>query len=109
MGEKITLAEFQRVKLKVARVTAARAHPNADKLLVMEIDLGDSSRQIVAGIRKWRAPEEVVGKLIVVVENLDPAVLRGEKSEGMLLAAQDGDELALLAPDRDVRPGSGIR
>jgi len=75
----------------------------------MEIDLGDSSRQIVAGIRKWRAPEEVVGKLIVVVENLDPAVLRGEKSEGMLLAAQDGDELALLAPDRDVRPGSGIR
>ena len=108
MGERITLAEFQRARLRVARVSAARAHPNADKLIVLEIDVGGSSRQIVAGIRKWRTPEDLVGKLVVVVENLEPAVLRGEKSEGMLLAAQDDDELALLVPDKDVQPGSKV-
>ena len=108
MGEKLTLTEFQRVNLRIARVTAARAHPNADKLLVLEIDLGDSTRQIVAGIRKWCTPEELVDKLVVVVVNLEAAVLRGEKSQGMLLAALDGDELALVVPDREVRPGSRV-
>lgn len=108
MGERVTLTEFQRVNLRVARVSSARAHPNADKLIVLEVDVGDSSRQIVAGIRKWRSPEELVGRLIVVVENLEPAVLRGEKSDGMLLAALDGEELALLVPDKDVRPGSRV-
>ena len=108
MGERVTLTEFQRVNLRVARVSSARAHPNADKLIVLEVDVGDSSRQIVAGIKKWRSPEELVGRLVVVVENLEPAVLRGEKSDGMLLAALDGGELALLVPDKDVRPGSRV-
>ena len=108
MGERITLTEFHRVNLRVARVGSARLHPKADKLLILDIETGDSSRQIVAAIRKWRAPEDLVGKLIVVVENLEPAVLRGERSDGMLLAALDGEEFALLVPDRGVRPGSRV-
>ena len=108
MGERIALTELHRVNLRVARVSSARLHPRADKLLLLDIDVGDSSRQIVAGIREWRAPEDLAGKLIVVVENLEPAVLRGEKSDGMLLAALDGEEFALLVPDREVRPGSRV-
>jgi methionyl-tRNA synthetase len=66
-------------------------------------------RQLVAGIRGFREPESLVGKQIVVVDNLEPAVLRGEKSEGMLLAVQDGERLALVVPDEEVRDGCRVR
>lgn len=83
--------------LRVARVVEAREHPNADRLLVLDIDLGDETRQIVAGIVGHYDPPELAGLPIVVVANLQPARLRGEVSQGMLLAAEDeGGRLGLL-------------
>lgn len=98
--------------LRVAEVIEAKDHPDADRLHVLRIDLGGEERQIVAGLVGHYEPGELEGKRIVVVANLEPADLRGEVSEGMLLAAESGDELGLLlAPDAEpgtrLRPASG--
>lgn len=85
--------------LRVARVVEARDHPNADRLLVLEIDVGGERRQIVAGIAQQYTLEELDGRQIVVVANLQAARLRGEVSQGMLLAAQGDGELGLLLAD----------
>jgi methionine--tRNA ligase beta chain len=88
-------------ELRVARILEARAHPNADRLLLMDIDLGEERRQIVAGIVGHYSPGELGGLHIVVVTNLQPAKLRGEMSQAMLLAAENerGDLGLLLAPE----------
>ncbi len=86
------------LRLKVARITSAEEHPNADKLFVLKIDMGDEKRQIVADIRGHYSKEELIGKSIVVVANLKHANLRGVRSEGMLLAADDGKKLVLINP-----------
>src|SRR4051812_35087385 len=100
MAEPVTYDDFAKLELRVARVLEARAHPNADKLLLLQIDVGDEQpRQIVAGIRQHYTPEQLVGKRIVVVNNLAPAVIRGEASNGMLLAATSGERVIVLTPD----------
>ena len=95
--------------LKVAKVLAARDHPNADRLLVMEIDLGSEQRQIVGGIVGHYEPDQLVGLPLVVVANLQHAKLRGEVSQGMLLAAEneEGELGVLLAPEAP--PGTALR
>ena len=93
--------------LRVAEVSEAGAHPNADRLLVLRIDLGFETRQLVAGLAGVYEPAELVGKRIVVVANLKAAKLRGEISEGMLLAAHGEEKVGLLlAPDAD--PGTPV-
>lgn len=93
--------------LRVAEVTDAGEHPNADRLLVLRIDLGTERRQLVAGLAGIYDPAELVGKRIVVVANLKPAKLRGEVSQGMLLAAHGEDAVGLiLAPD--AAPGTRL-
>ncbi len=104
----ITIDEFRKLDLRVATIKKAEPHPNADKLLVLQIDLGTEERQIVAGIRNQYAPEELLGKQIVVVANLEPARLRGMESQGMLLAASDGDRIVVLTPEKIVASGSKI-
>ncbi len=99
MADPIAYDDFAQVELRVARVLEARPHPNADKLLLLLIDVGDEQKQIVAGIRQHYTPEQLVGKKIVVVNNLAPAVLRGEASQGMLLAATSGERVVLLTVD----------
>lgn len=99
MAEPISYEEFARLDLRVAQVLEARPHPNADKLLLLQIDVGDERKQIVAGIRQHYAPEQLVGRKIIVVNNLAPAMLRGEASNGMLLAATSGEKVVLLTPD----------
>src|SRR6476661_6815383 len=99
MAEPITYEDFAKLELRVAKVLEARPHPNADKLLLLQIDVGDEQKQIVAGIRQHYTPEQLVGKSIVVVNNLAPAMLRGEASNGMLLAASSGDKVILLTVD----------
>lgn len=91
--------------LRVAEVVEARSHPNADRLLVLDIDLGAETRQIVAGIVGQYEPEDLPGLRIVVVSNLKPARLRGETSEGMLLAAEDEDGRLGLLTAPDAEPG----
>src|SRR5580704_2216579 len=85
----INYDDFAKLDLRVATVLECKAHPNADKLLVLQIDLGSEKRQICAGLRQHYAPEELVGKQIIVVANLAPRPMRGEISNGMLLAATD--------------------
>lgn len=104
----ISIEEFQKVDLRVARIVHAEEIPGADKLLKLVLDLGDRQAQVVAGIRKHYKPEELRGRLVAVVANLKPAVIRGVRSEGMILAASDGT-LALVGPDREVAPGTRIR
>ena len=104
----ISLEDFQKLDLRIARVIAAEPHPNADRLVVLKIDVGGEERQIVAGIRASYAPESLVGRSIVVVANLAPATLRGVESQGMLLATRDGDRVVLLAPESAVPAGSKV-
>lgn len=104
--EIVSIDEFKRAKLRTARVLEARPHPNADKLLLLKVDVGrDAPKQIVAGIRKYYEPDQLIGRTIIIVDNLQPTLLRGEESQGMLLAASVGDRVVLLRPDADEVPG----
>jgi methionyl-tRNA synthetase len=108
--EKPTIAfdEFVKLDLRVGTVTEVADHPNADKLLVLDVNLGDERRRLVAGLKGHYTPEELTGKRVVVVTNLEPATLRGVESRGMLLACQDGDRVVILTPERDAAPGSPV-
>ena len=106
----IQFDDFAKVHLRVAKVLEASEHPNADKLLVLKIDLGTEQRQICAGIRGQYQPADLVGRNIVVVANLAPRMMRGIESNGMLLAASNPDHtrVILLTPDVDIEPGSVV-
>lgn len=109
MKAEITYEDFAKLDLRVATVTAAREHPNADKLLLLTIRVGEEEKQIVAGIRQKYSPAELVGTQIVVLNNLQEAMLRGEESCGMLLAASDAGEPVLLRPERKCTDGAVVR
>ncbi len=104
----VSFAEFKKIDLRVALVKSVSEHPNAQKLYVLKIDIGGEERQIVAGLRPYYTPEQLTGRRIVVVCNLEPAMLRGVQSQGMLLAAQDGGRVMALQPDSDAAPGSKV-
>ncbi len=104
----ITIEEFKRIDLRVAEVLEAKRVAGTDKLLELRIKIGEGTRTLVAGIADEYAPERLVGRKIVVVANLQPRRLRGVESQGMLLAANDGDRAVLLAPDRDVPSGARV-
>ena len=104
----ITIDDFRKVELKIATVKTAEPHPNADRLMVLKVDLGGEERQICAGIRNHYAPEELIGKQIVVVANLETAKLRGLESQGMLLAASDDARVIVLTPEKPVQPGAKV-
>lgn len=104
-----TLDDFKKIELKVAQIKEVNEHPNADRLYVVTIDLGDKVKQIVAGIRGSYQKEELVGKQVVVIDNLEPAVLRGIESQGMLLAASDETGITVISPERKVKLGSIVK
>ena len=106
--EKISIDDFAKVDLRTAVVTAAEKVEGADKLLKLQLEVGGETRQIVAGIAEHYAPEDLEGKTIVVVANLEPAVIRGVESNGMLLAASSDDSVVVVTVD-DTKVGSGIR
>jgi methionyl-tRNA synthetase len=105
----ITIDDFRKVELKIATVKAVEPHPNADRLLVLKVDLGGEERQICAGIRNHYAPEDLIGKQIVVVANLETAKLRGMESQGMLLAASDEGRVIVLTPEKPVQAGAQVK
>jgi methionyl-tRNA synthetase len=111
MSETLSINDFSRLDLRVGRITEVADHPNADKLYVMQCDLGPDlgTRQLVAGLKPYMPPEALKDKLVVVVANLEPATLRGQRSEGMLLAAQDGQKVVILTTAEAVATGSKIR
>jgi methionyl-tRNA synthetase len=109
MSETVTIQEFARLDLRVGEVVAAEAHPNANKLLVLKVNLGElGERQLVAGLRAHYQPEQLVGRKIIVIANLEPAVLRGVESQGMLLAASAGDQVVFLTPEKAIAPGAKV-
>ena len=105
----MTIDDFKKVELIVAQVKDVKEHPNADRLYVLQVDTGKDVRQVVAGIRKAYTPEQLAGRRVILVANLEPAVIRGETSNGMLLAASDENGMALLAPDKDIALGSIVK
>jgi tRNA-binding protein len=110
MADVITYDDFAKLELRVAKVVEARPHPNAERLLLLQVDVGDQQKQIVAGIRQHYTPEQLVGKLIVIVDNLAPVMLRGETSNGMLLAATSGEKVIVLTPDDpECMPGAKVK
>jgi methionyl-tRNA synthetase len=105
----ISIDQFRAIELRVGTVRAAEAHPNADRLLVLKVDVGGEERQLVAGIRAHYDPATLVGRQVIVVANLEPAKLRGVESQGMVLAAADGERVVLLRPDDVVASGAVVR
>ena len=105
----ITFEEFKKLELKIARIIDVKNHPNADRLYVVTIDLGGTTKQIVAGIKGSYEKTSLVGRQIVTVVNLEPAVLRGIESQAMLLAASDDKGISIISPDRDVKIGSVVK
>ncbi len=109
----ITYDDFAKIDLRVATILQAEPHPNADRLLKLQIDLGFEKRQICAGVKQYYDPATLVGRQIIVVANLAPRAIRGEQSNGMLLAAtaQEGEtviDVVLLAPGKPVPAGSTV-
>lgn len=110
MADKIPFAEWQKLDLRVAKIIDVRQHPNADKLYLLDVDLGKEKRQLVAGLKQHYKPEELKDKLCIVFINLEPATIRGVKSEGMILAAvSDSGKVTVLKPDMDIEIGSKVQ
>jgi|GEM_PF-162826 len=104
---RIGFEDFAKVDLKIAEIVEAFALEGSEKLVKLKVKLGDEDRQIIAGIRQYYAPEDLVGKKIAIVANLEPRMMFGEQSNGMVLAAKDGESLSLLVLEKDIP--SGIR
>ena len=105
----VTIDDFAKLDLRVAQVLSCEPHPKADKLWVLQVDIGTEKRQILAGLREHVKPEELVGKKIVVIANLAPRAIRGLESQGMVLAAEADGVVAPLMPAKDVAAGAGIK
>ena len=105
----VTIEEFKKSELIIAVIKEAKEHPNADRLYVLKVDTGKEEKLLVAGIRQAYTKEELIGRRVVLVNNLEPAAIRGEQSQGMLLAASDGNGLSLLTLDKDIALGSIVK
>ncbi len=107
--ETISFDEFQKLKIQVAKVIEAERVEGSDKLIKLQIRIGEENRTLVAGIAEQYAEDELLGKKIIVIVNLEPRAFRGVESQGMLLAAESPDgELSLLSLDRDVPDGTEV-
>jgi methionyl-tRNA synthetase len=109
VSSEIGIEDFGRLDLRAAKVLEASEMEGADRLLKLQIDLGSEKRQLVAGIKKSYKPEDLVGKNVIVVRNLKPAMLRGVESQGMLLAAQTDEGPVLATFEKEVAPGSRVK
>ena len=108
---RISIEDFQRIELRTARILAADPVPKSKKLMRLDVDLGTERRQIVAGIATRYTPEQLVGKTVIIVANLQPARLMGLESNGMVLAASlpESGEPVILVPEADVPPGTRVK
>lgn len=105
----ITFDDFAKLEIRIGKVVSAEKVENADKLLRLMVDFGDEQRQIVSGIAEWYKPEDLVGKLMPVLTNLEPRKFRGIESQGMILAADNGGKPTILEPEQEVAPGSKVK
>lgn len=104
-----TYDDFKKIEFRVAKIKDVVEHPNADRLYIVTVDLGDRTKQVVAGIRNSYKKEDLIGRQVVVVDNLDPAVLRGVESQGMILAASDENGSSIVTLARETKLGSVVK
>lgn len=105
----INFKDFEKIDLRVGKILKVENHPNADKLYKMQVDFGAERRQVLAGIKQWYKPAELVGKSAVFIVNLEPRKIRGEESQAMILAAESGKDVAFISPtSKNIKPGSKI-
>lgn len=105
----INFDDFKKLEIKIAQIKEVKPHPNADKLYIITIDLGSEKKDIIAGIKEHYNADELVGKKIVVLNNLQPVKIRGIESSSMLLAAKDSEnKLSIITVDRDIAVGSTV-
>jgi methionine--tRNA ligase beta chain len=102
----ITFDDFKKVELVTAKVLEVEDHPDADRLYVLQVDIGEEKRQIIAGIKAFYTKEELLGKTVVMVKNLEPATIRGVESNGMILAVKDENNLSVLTTEKDITIGN---
>jgi methionine--tRNA ligase beta chain len=105
----IRFEDFQKIDLRIGKILEVEKVEGSEKLLKLIVDLGSEKRQLVAGIAKYYKPQDLIGKEIVVVANLEPKNLMGIESQGMLLAADVNGEPVILIPEKEVPPGTKIR
>ena len=105
----ITIKDFQKIKLTIGKIIKVEIVPDSNKLYKLLIDIGDKKIQSIAGLRDYYSIEELENKLVTVIINLEPAIIRGVKSEGMMLAAQYKNTVKLLVPDCEINVGSEIK
>jgi methionyl-tRNA synthetase len=105
----LSYEDFKRIEIKTAKILGVKDHPSADRLYLLDIDIGSETMQIVAGIKKFYTPQELIGKNIIVVTNLAPAIIRGVESKAMLLAASDDNNLSVITLDKDMPAGLSIK
>ncbi len=101
----ITFEDFEKIDLRLAKIISAERIEGSEKLLKIQAKLGEEKRQIIAGIGKFYAPEDLINKTIVVVANLEPRVMMGLESQAMLLAVKDGENLSIIAPEKQMSSG----
>ena len=104
----INFEDFEKLDLRAGKILEAERVEGSDKLLKMQIDLGEEKRQILAGIGKTYSPEELINKTVIVIINLEPRMLMGLESQGMVLAVKDSNNLSVLIPEKEIIPGSKI-
>lgn len=104
-----TLEDFKKLEFVVAEIKEVIEHPDADRLYLVKVDTGKEIKQLVAGIRKSYTKEQLIGRRVIVVNNLEPAVIRGQQSQGMILAATDTEGICVVAPDRAAALGSIVK
>jgi methionyl-tRNA synthetase len=107
--ELMNIEDFEKFKIRIGRIKQVKPHPNADKLLILQVDIGNETRQLVAGLKNYYKEKELIGKKIAVIVNLKPATIRGIESNGMLLAAvDDKNNVSLITVDKDINEGSKV-
>jgi tRNA-binding protein len=104
----INIEDFQKADLRAGKIIDAERVEGSEKLLKLQIDLGEEERQILAGIGKFYNPEDLKDKTVIVVANLEPRMMMGLESQGMVLAVKDDNNLSVLVPEREIAPGSKI-
>jgi len=104
----IKFAQFKAMDIRIAKIVGVEDHPDADKLYVVAVETGEGTKKVVAGIKEHYTKEELVNKQVVMLNNLEPATIRGVQSDGMILATKDGSKLALLVPEKEVKTGSPV-
>lgn len=106
--EYVKFEDFKKLDIRIAKILKVEEHPNADKLYLITVSTGEAEKTVVAGIRPYYKKEELEGKSVVIINNLEPATIRGVISNGMILATKDGESLAVLIPEKAVKIGSPV-